>query len=202
MSAILSITTGIGAGTGGEGSWRTTVRTRLIVRWGLRVDLPRRVTCGGGRYHFDDDQETPDTNTATYDFGHAGASWENHSCAPRGMEGDGFGAAFFGDAGSLVISGAKAVFYDMKQKPTREIAGGWDDKLHFANFIAAVRGEGRLNAPLSDSWKSSMLCHLGNIAYRTGRTLDLDSKTGRPIDNADAAKLWRREYRRGWAPTS
>src|SRR5690606_12285554 len=39
-----------------------------IVRWGMGVDLPRSITCGGGKYSMpaDDDQETPDTYIVTF----------------------------------------------------------------------------------------------------------------------------------------
>jgi hypothetical protein len=46
---------------------------------------------------------------------------------------------------------------------------------------------------------STRLCHLGNIAYRTGRTVNFDPAKG-VLDDAEQQKLWTREYRPGWEP--
>jgi predicted dehydrogenase len=39
-----------------------------LARWGLGVELPSKVTAIGGHFLFDDDQETPNTITAIYEF--------------------------------------------------------------------------------------------------------------------------------------
>ncbi len=171
-----------------------------IARWGLGVDHPVRVAAIGGRYHFHDDQETPDTVNVNFDFGDRGASWECHSCHPRGFEGEGFGINFYGDNGSLVIAGNKCRVYDMKQKLVREVDGKAGDAVHFANFLGCIRDGKRPNSDIGECQKSTMLCHLGNIAWRTGRSLNIDRETGKIQADHDAMKLWRREYRKGWAP--
>ena len=51
---------------------------------GRRIPAPRDVY--GGRYHFDDDQETPDTGVAAYDFGTKGIVWDDSSCLTRQQE--------------------------------------------------------------------------------------------------------------------
>jgi hypothetical protein len=70
---------------------------------------------------------------------------------------------------------------------------------HFANFIAAIRGEATLNAPIAEGVKSVHLCHLGNIAWRSGGAVAVDPAKGR-LKGADRSTraMWGREYRRGW----
>ena len=58
----------------------------------------------------------------------------------------------------------------------------------------------RPNADIEEGHKSTLLCHLGNIAYRTGHTLNIDLKSGHIIGDKDAEALWSREYRPGWEP--
>ncbi len=45
-----------------------------------------------------------------------------------------------------------------------------------------------------------LLCHLGNIAYRTNTVLECDPETGRAANNPAAEKPWKRAYRPGWEP--
>lgn len=171
-----------------------------LARWGLGVECPTRVTCGGGRYHYDDDQETPDTYVTSFDFGDQGATWESHSCHPRGFEGAGFGVHFYGEKGSLVIAGNTIRIYDLKGKQLSEVSAGASDALHFANFLNCIREGQRPNSDIEEGQKSTLLCHLGNIAYRTGRTINLDAKARKILGDAEAEKLWSRDYRKGWEP--
>ena len=172
-----------------------------VARWGLQADYPAKVTCGGGRYQYQDDQETPDVYVTTYDFGDKGATWESHSCHPRGFEGEGFGITFYCEQGSLVILGGQAKLYDLNNKLIAEIKGRSGDGEHFGNFLECIRSGKQPNADIEGGAKSTLLCHLGNIAYRTGRTIHCDPKTGRIVDDKEAEQqFWSREYRPGWAP--
>lgn len=170
-----------------------------LARWGLAVDCPRRVTCGGGRYHFQDDQETPDTALATFDFGDKVIFWDCSSCHPRRPENHGF-VTFYGDNGSLALTSNGYVIYDLKGKEIAQGKGEAGDRIHFANFFDSIRAGKRPNSDIAEGQKSTLLCHLGNIAYRTGRTINLDPKTRTIVNDKEAQALWRREYRKGWEP--
>ncbi|WP_343214125.1 Gfo/Idh/MocA family oxidoreductase [Fontisphaera persica] len=170
-----------------------------LARWGLGVDAPRQVACTGGRYHFNDDQETPDTGVVTYDFGHCYATWEWSSCHPRPTEKYGL-VHFYGEKGSLIFEGAGYRILDMKGVEVAKGSGPAGDKVHIGNFLDAIRGDAKLTSEIAEAQKSALLCHLGNIAWRVGRTLRYDAAQERIVDDAQAMKLWQREYRPGWAP--
>ncbi len=169
-----------------------------LARWGLQIDSPKRVTCGGNRYHFQDDWESPDIYVATFDFGNAGIVWEGQSCDPRGFEGSGFGVNFYGEKGSMTIAGTDIKVYDINQKLVREVKGDNDKTSHFKNFIEAIRDGKKLNAEIEDGQRSTMLCHLGNIAWRSGHTVNFDPQTKKIAADKEAMKYWSREYRKGW----
>ncbi len=171
-----------------------------LARWGLQVDAPRRVTCGGNRYRFQDDWETPDLCLATFDFGNCAITWEGQSCAPRGFEGTSFGAAFHGEKGVMIIAGDQCRIFDLNNKVLREIKGQRDGGEHFVNFVAAIRDGQKLNSEIEEGQKATLLCHLGNIAWRAGQTVDFDPVTRKMKAGREARALWRREYRKGWEP--
>lgn len=187
-----------------------------LVRWGLDVDYASKVSSSGGRYHYQDDWETPDTQIINYDFGgKKSAIWEGRSCNGRPIEGSGRGVVFYGTNGSMLTDGGnKFQIFDKRNNLIDEIKEGEDidamdttspsgnlDVPHLNNFLDAVRKGTGLTADIQTGFKSVLLCQLGNIAVRTGRTLNLDQQNGRILDDPDAMKLWSRDYEPGWEVT-
>lgn len=171
-----------------------------LCRWGLSVDFPVRVTSSGGRYRFQDDQETPDTHLVCFDFaGRKTITWEGLSCnrLPAGKSAD---VIFYGELGTLIIDGNGYKVYDQAGKELRQVNGSGGDVTHIRNFLEAVRGNGRLNSGIEEAHKSTLLCHLGNIAHRVGRALECDAKDGHILQDKQAAAFWTREYAKGWEP--
>jgi len=170
-----------------------------LARWGLGVDFPVHVTSSGGRYRFEDDQETPDTHVVAFDFdGKKSITWEGLSCNAYRPGGPGEDVVFFGDEGSLSITKGGYTIHDVKGKLVKTVDGKGGDADHIENFLAAVRGESKPNSEISEGHRSTLLCHLGNIAHRVGRSLKCDPMDGRIVGDPDAAKLWSREYATGW----
>ncbi len=178
------------------------VHTLDILRWGLKADYPLSVTYQGGRYGHEDPQETPDTGTAVYDFGHAGCEWVQSSCHPRAAEKPAAECVFYGEHGSMGIDRDSWKIYDpkgMEISTGKASTAGTGDVSHIANFIEAIRGDTKLNSPINEGQKSTMMCHLGNLAYRTNTVIRCDPQSGKMMENPGAMKWWGREsYRKGW----
>src|SRR5262249_21396674 len=85
-----------------------------LCRWGLGVDYPSQVTSAGGRFHFADDQETPDTHVVSFTFpDRKTITWQGMSCSqlPDNRVAD---VMFVGEKGSLAIRGGGYTIYDPK----------------------------------------------------------------------------------------
>lgn len=179
------------------------VHSMDLSRWGLQVDYPTRVVSSGGRYRFDDDQETADTHMVSFEFeGRKQMIWEGLSCNRMGLNGSTFGVSFHGENGSIVLDSWGYKVFDQRGKEVESESGKAADSDHAANFVAAIRaGDHRiLNAEIEEAHKSTLLCHLGNIAHRTGDALVCDPTDGHIQGNESAAALWKRDYEPGWEP--
>lgn len=172
-----------------------------ICRWGLGVDFAGQVSSGGGNLYFDDDRDTPDTHVVSYNFGDSMLVFESRTWHRRGFEGpQAANIAFYGDGGSLIIRGTAYTIYDMLNRKIDEGSGRAGEVDHIPNFLDGIREGTPLNAEIEIGHKSTLLCHLGAIAHRTGHTLHCDPTTGRIVDDPEAQALWGREYEPGWEP--
>jgi predicted dehydrogenase len=170
-----------------------------VCRWAMGVDFPESVAAVGGRFRYDDDQETPDTLTATYRFASGSTMiWEGLSWSPQTA--NGFGMEFRGEGGVIAVSDGKYQHYDERGKLAQEFSGPDGEGDHFANFLDSIREDKRPHADIEEGHKSTLLCHLGNIAYRQQKTLQTDPANGHIKDDADAAAMWNKDYREGWRP--
>jgi predicted dehydrogenase len=161
-----------------------------VARWGLGVDAPLAVSSGGGKYVFDDDQEVPDTQIVTWEFPKACLVWEHRMWSKHGTEGDGFGIAFYGDKGTLIVD-EKSWRVEDGEKAGGSSTGG--QSAHAQNFLDCVRSRNRPNADVEIGHLSTRLCHLGNIAYRMGKKLTFDADR-EAFTDPEANKLLSREY--------
>lgn len=184
-----------------------------VARWILGVDYPTSVTSTGGRFHYADDWQFPDTQEATFVFdGEKSIIWQGQSCNGLTVYDRSRGTAVLGTNGSAIVDRDGYVVYDLKNKVVKEfkaaapgdalntVGDDWLTQYHLDNFTSAVRSGTALTAPIDDGAKTGMLCHLGTIAQQVGRKLTTDSTNGHIIGDAKAAARWSREYDPRWRP--
>src|SRR6267378_2788821 len=181
-----------------------------VARWGLGVKYPVKVSAMGGHFMFDDDQETPNTLTASFEFDDNGKKkalvfevrhWiTNHEAGigEGGRAPNTVGSVFYGSKGYLTIwdedHGRYQSFLGKEQQPG---PSGTDIGNNWANFIQALRTgkQSDLNAPIEEGAISTTLVHLANISYRLGRTLRFDAANYSCLGDEEANAMFRRKYR-------
>ncbi len=164
-----------------------------MVRYVAGLDTPTRIAAGGGIYFYDDDQETPDTHVATFDFPNCCVIWEHRIWSRTGCEGQSWGLALYGERGTLMFTNKGWHVIDGVEASDKV---GPMDQAHLRNFLDCMRTGRRPNADIEEGHKSTRMCHLGNIALRLGRTLRFDAKAERCVDDTEANRLLGRTYRK------
>jgi predicted dehydrogenase len=197
-----------------------------IVRWALAKDVhPVKVHCAGGRFADDGtDQETPNVQTAVFEYGDGTLVDLEATTLPSPSFGGVQMGEFFYTAQGYITSARdwstvvgeftpqttpdppsgislRAVnlsFPKIAYHPGPAIPGlNVPEVSHFQNFIDCVRSRKReqLHCEVLEGHMSTALCHLANIAFRTGRKLTFDPKTETFPGDAEANALLGRKYR-------
>ena len=181
-----------------------------IARWGLGRGMPKAVVSTGGKYIYQDDQETANTQIAMFDYGDAELVFEVRGL-PTGSEGNiaqsgnTVGDLFYGSEGWVANgrSGFQVYKGEKSEKAMDETAersaegaiGG--NARHFRNFFQAIRSRNfkDLNADVEIGVLSACLVHIANISYRLGRKLPFDEKTMTFPGDREANRMLTRQYR-------
>ena len=181
-----------------------------LARWGLGVKYPVKVSAMGGHYMFDDDQETPNTMVATFEFNEGGKKkllvfevrhWmSNHEAGigeGKTKDSNTIGNIYYGSKGYIVFGAGGGYHTYMGKEQEKVPATPAKSVSHFGNFIDAVRSRkaSDLNAPIEEGAISTVLVHLANISYRLGRTLKFDAATMTCPGDAEATRMFTRNYR-------
>ncbi|MCP5116379.1 MAG: Gfo/Idh/MocA family oxidoreductase [bacterium] len=180
-----------------------------ICLWGLgRTGWPKAVSSIGGKYIWKDDQETPNTEQAAFDFGDSEMTFDvrNLSSPPEGsapIVGSNYvGNIFFGTEGYLVVDSVGFQVYkgDQREKTMDEKAMEkqiWSVLPHIKNFFAAIRKRDHrmLNAEVEIGALAAAYCHFANISYQVGRRLSVNQTLQRFEGDQEANEKLTRDYR-------
>ena len=174
--------------------------------FGMNKYAPKSVMAMGGKFAYPQDAtETPDTLQAIYEFDDFTMLWDHGIGIDGGYYGRSHGVGFVGNDGTLVVdrTGWEVIPEPKGGQPTLErvdlIKGdGKGLPNHMLNFVDGIKNGAALNCPVEIAAGVARTCHLGNIAYKTGRRLYWDAETSRFIDDADADSYLTPSYRSPW----
>lgn len=182
-----------------------------IARWGLNKRVyPRKVKCVGNKFAFDDDQETPNTQMALFEYDDGKIlQFEVRGLYTNDEDGIRIGNLFYGTEGWMHLDGDKWKTYLGRKNEPGEYYDGTGDVAdpmnlagaggsgHFINFIDAVKAGDwtKLTGDIQEGHLSTSLCHLANISNRVGRELTFNGRAERFVDDDEANSYLTRDYR-------
>jgi len=184
-----------------------------IARWGMGLANDhsglKNVVSTGGKYAYDDMQETPNTQMCSFYYGDREVVFEVRGvltggegtlgAGPRAT--NAIGNLFYGVDGWMELDGGGyRVYKGENNEVVKNVKGerGPDGTVrHMENFLAAVRSRDykSLNAEIEIGAAAADFCHFANISYRVGKRLNWDS-TKQQFDDATANKMLTRDYRK------
>jgi predicted dehydrogenase len=169
-----------------------------LILLGMGVTSPREVASYGGKLVCGegDDRTTPDTQMVIYKFDEFVMNWEVHVGGPGLDGGSGMGAEFIGEKGWLLVDRARWTVHGVDEQPVtiREVGN------HAGNFLDCIKSREKPRSDIESMAHTTIMCHLGNIAYRVGRSIRWDAEKGLITGDEEAMSCpqYRREYRKPW----
>jgi predicted dehydrogenase len=184
----------------------------LMTDWGVHLinmlemamppDAPKSVSSCGGKFTFDDDSETPDSQVTVYEFPTYQLVWEHRAGLNNGLNNRSWGVEWNGTEGTIILNDEGWEIITEKKRANLDSAkmpGSGDPRpAHVRNFLDCVKSRQQPALNLEIGHRVSTLAHLGNIAYRTGHKLVWDGEKEKIVGDHEADKLVGVKYRQPW----
>jgi predicted dehydrogenase len=170
---------------------------------GMGPDSPLSVSSTGGKYKFEDNSETPDSQITVYQFPDYILVWEHKAGLNNGLNNRPWGVEWNGTDATIILNDEG---YQILPEPkgsgnldaAKKPGSGNPHPAHVRNFLDCVKSRQQPVLNLELGHHVSTVAHLGNIAYRTGRKINWDGKSQKIIGDHEADKLVGVKYRKPW----
>ena len=202
-----------------HGSWRMfwDYGGGLVTDWGVHLidmalwakDINKppdaTVSAGGNFSHQDCHHETFDTLSVTWQLKDVVLNWESLGGLQTGPYDKTYGLAFIGNKGTIVANreGWSLNPEMEKDQPKTEAISEQPGKSyhedHVRNFLECIKTRKDPNCPVEVGRLSAQYAHMGNIALRTQSRLLWNVEKRKFVNNKEANKLIRPEYRKPWS---
>ena len=187
-----------------------------LARMLIGKELPKSAYCVGGRFNSEGDAETPDTQIATWEYDDLVMTFELTLYTPYMLKIDpevrnsdmfpywlqcATRIEIYGSEGVMQV-GRHGGGWEVYVRPSNRqpvvrdsMYGRFPDPEHKENFLNCIRSRELPNADIQTGHRSTLLVHYATISYRTGKKLVIDPATEKILDDPEAMKLFKREYR-------
>lgn len=168
-----------------------------IAQWGLGMDESGPVSAEGSAvFNPDGWYETPDSTNIKYTYDNGVVlNCRQVPDTPSKKQ----GTEFVGEKGSLFVYRGGIIANPpelLKSVEVPKIVNRDANIAHVDNFLDCIKTRKKPAADISIGHRSATVCHLGNIAVRTGKKIQWDPKQETIVGDADAAKWLSKEYRK------
>ena len=171
-----------------------------IAQWGLGMDDSGPVSAEGSAvFNPDGWYETPDSTEIRYTYANGVVLNCRQVPGKRSKE---LGTEFVGDKGSLFVYRGGLIANPpelLKSTDVPPIVNSEANAAHVKNFIDCIKSREKPVADISIGHRSATVCHLGNIAVRTGKKIKWDPKRETVVGDSEAARWLTKEYRRPYS---
>jgi hypothetical protein len=128
-------------------------------------------------------------------------NWETRFSNGRGLDGGRtHGAEFIGSNGTLVVDRTDYQWFPENPDNPGPPPPEKSEHNHWQNFIDCVKSRAKPRSDIQSMAKTTICCHLANIAYQSGKTIRWD-KEKQDIANRDDVShcvSYERQYREPW----
>jgi predicted dehydrogenase len=180
----------------------------------MGVEKPKSVVAAGGKFALKDDGEIPDVLQVTWEYPGFVLSYEAclisaHGLGGRtpgmryynqkGTEDRPHGEAYYGTNGAIFCDRIGFEVYPDNDKVKRRHENRAEPTpLHAKHFVETLRSRKPSYADVAVGHRSSIVPHLGNIAFHTGEKLKWDAEKEQFVGSAKANGMLGRAARKEW----
>jgi predicted dehydrogenase len=193
-----------------------------MVRWLLGLGWPKTISSVGGiLVQKEAASNISDTQSAAFDFGDMQVVWQHRTWGNAPDQEYPWAGFIYGEKGTLKADvhkweffptnarkpsmSGKAVFDPPNKYPEDKTEEDFEahaataNRGHVNSFLEAIKKHGKPSADIEQGYISTTSCLLANLSMRLGgRELKWDDKKGEVVGDAEANKLLKRPYHRGW----
>jgi predicted dehydrogenase len=176
------------------------------VLWWTEEKYPKQIYSTGGRAIKNDNSDAPDHQVAVWKFEDFTLEWEHRMFAANEAEKTNIGCYFYGTEGTFHMGWQDGwTFYPAnKNQPTiheNPQLNKPDDqniKELWANFLDSIKSGQKPVCDIEIGHRSSSVALLGNLSMKLGRSINWDGEKEIILNDPEANKLLRRDYRGAW----